>query len=104
MGASMEFPIDDHEFCRCGCDNSECKYCVECNEQGCFHWSEWSDEQKVKFVYPEAEIVGYSHGKVRVEVLRLSVVLGVMGYLGTREQRRAAAWKSAAERLPEREI
>jgi hypothetical protein len=59
-----------------------------------------TDEERVKAFYPGAEIVGYSHGKVRVEVLSMSIIVGDMISRGTREQRRTQAWKTAADRLP----
>ena len=56
-----------------------------------------TDEQKVKNFYPGAEIVGHPHGKVQAWSLT-SGFLGDMAYKGTREQCRAQAWKTAADR------
>lgn len=52
-------------------------------------------EQIVRGRYPDAELYGYGHGKVRIESPTAGV-LGDMKYLGTRERRRDDAWDSAA--------
>lgn len=66
-------------------------------EPGC---EQMTDEEKVKAKYPDAELYGYHHGKVRVQSPTAGI-LGDMAYLGTREKRRAYAWESAAANLDE---
>jgi hypothetical protein len=55
-----------------------------------------NDEEFVKSRYPDAQLYGYPHGKVRIQAGE--VILSIMMYKGTREQRRDDAWKDAAER------
>lgn len=59
-----------------------------------------SDEQFVMAHHPGAEIYGGGHGKVWVQ--DGAKYISEVCYLGTCEQRRAAAWKSAAEYVTRR--